>query len=204
MPVRKPKREEAHQQHDRERFEEHREEFRHRALDDLRLVGDLGDVDADRKLGGDRPHRLLEVLAQRQDVGAVLHRDADAERRPAAFAHDEARRVFVAAPDRRDIAQTEDPAVGLHRHGGDRFGAGERAGHPQVDAVGGGVDRAAGDDGVLPRDAVEDLLRGDAERREPRVAELDEDALRLHADEIDLVDVFDAQQPLADVLGKPT
>ncbi len=79
--------------------------------------------------------------------------------------------------------------------------AGERAGDPQIDAVGRGVDRPAGDDGVLPRDAVEDLLRRDAERREPGVAELDEDLLRPLADDVDLVDVGNAQQALADVLG---
>ncbi len=79
--------------------------------------------------------------------------------------------------------------------------AGERAGHAQIDAVGRGVDRAAGDDGVLPGDAVEDLLRRDAERGELGVAELDEDLLRPLADDVDLVDVGNAQQPLADVLG---
>ena len=99
------------------------------------------------------------------------------------------------SPSRNDLA------VGLDRHGGDRVDAGEGAGHPQVDAVGRGVDRAAGDDGVLPGDAVEDLLRRDAERGELGVAELDEDLLRPLADDVDLVDVGDPQQPLADVLG---
>ena len=56
-------------------------------------------------------------------------------------------------------------------------------------------------DGVLPGHAVEDLLRRDAERGELGVAELDEDLLRPLADDVDLVDVGDAQQPLADVLG---
>ena len=90
---------------------------------------------------------------------------------------------------------------GLHRHGGDRVDAGERAGDAQVDAVGRGVDRAAGHDGVLPGHAVEDLLRREAERRELGVAELDEDALRALADDVDLVDVGHAQQALADVFG---
>ena len=57
------------------------------------------------------------------------------------------------------------------------------------------------DDGVLPGDAVEDLLRRDAERRELGVAELDENPLRLLADDVDLVDVGHAQQALANVLG---
>src|SRR5262249_55656495 len=172
-----------------------------RALNDLRLVGDLRNVDADRQLGGDCRHRRLEVVAERDDVGAVLHRDAEPERRLAAFAQNEAGRVLVAALDGRDVAEPEDAAVGLHRHCRDRLDAGESAGHPQVDAVGRGVDRAAGYDCVLLADAVEYLLRRDAEGGELGVAELDEDLLRLLADDVDLVDVGHAQQPLADVLG---
>ena len=74
-------------------------------------------------------------------------------------AHQEARRVLVAALDRCDVAEPEDAAVRLDRHGRDRGDAGECAGHAQIDAVGRGIDRAAGDDGVLLGDAVEDLLR---------------------------------------------
>ena len=110
-------------------------------------------------------------------------------------------RVLVAALHGRDVAEAEHAAVGLHRHGRDRVDAGERAGDAQVDAVGRGVDRAAGHDGVLPRDALEDLLRREAERRELGVAELDEDAFRPLADDVHLVDVGHAQQALADVLG---
>ena len=58
-----------------------------------------------------------------------------------------------------------------------------------------------GGDGVLLGDAVEDLLRREAEHRQLLVAELDEDLLRLLADEVDLVDVGNAQQPLPNVLG---
>ena len=80
-------REEAHQQDDAERLDECSEEFRHRSVDDVWLIRDLRDFDPDRKLGGDRLHRLLEVLAERQNVAAILHRDAKAERRTAALAH---------------------------------------------------------------------------------------------------------------------
>ncbi len=50
-------------------------------------------------------------------------------------------------------------------------------------------------------DAVEDLLRRDAERRQLGVAELDEDLLGPLAEDVDLVDVGYAKQALADVLG---
>ena len=126
------------------------------------LIRDLRDFDPNWKLGGDRLHRLLEVLAERQNVAAILHRDAKAERRTAALAHHESRRVLVAPFDRRDVTEPEYPAVNLHRDGGDRLGARKGAGHAKMDAVSRGIDRPAGNDGVLPRHAIEDLLRRDA------------------------------------------
>src|SRR5262245_57154115 len=110
-------------------------------------------------------------------------------------------RTLVAALDRGDVAEPEYATVGLHRHGGDGIGAVEGAGDPYIDAVGRSIDRSAGDHGVLLGDAIEDLLRGYAESGELRVAELDKDLLRPLADDIDFVDVGDAQQGLANVLG---
>jgi hypothetical protein len=89
----------------------------------------------------------------------------------------------------------------LHRHRCDGVGAGERAGHPQIDAVCRGIHRSTRRDRVLLGDAVEDLLRRDAERRELCMVQLDEDLFRLLADDVDLVDVGNAQEPLANVLG---
>ena len=194
-------RQEAHDQYDSQRLAEALDEFRYRLVDDMGLIGDLGDLDADRQLRRDGLHRLLQVLAERDDVRAVGHRDAEPEGRLAAFAHDEGRRVLVAALDRGDVAEPEYAAVRLHRHGGDGFGAGEGAGDPHIDAVRRCIDGSAGDHGVLLGDAVEDLLRGYAEGGELCVAELDENLLRALADDVHLVDVGYAQQDLADILG---
>ena len=61
MPVRAPSDSEADEQHDRQRLDEGTGEFADRLLDDLRLVGDLLDVDADRRLGArPRPWRLRD------------------------------------------------------------------------------------------------------------------------------------------------
>ena len=158
-------------------------------------------LDSDRKLGDDRIHRGFQILAERQNVGAILHRDAEAERGLTAFADDEAGRILVAALDGRDVAKPEHPAVGLHRHGGDGVDTGECAGDPQIDAVGRGVHRPAGRDRVLLGDAVENLLRRDTECGELCVAQLNEDLFGLLAYQVDLVDVWDTQQPLANVLG---
>ena len=153
--------------------------------------------------GRDRVHRRLEVFAERDQVRTVLHRNAEPERRLATFPDDEAWRVLVATLDSRDVAKPEDAAVHLHGNGGDRVHARECAGDTQIDAVGRGLHRPAGRDRVLSRHAVEDLLRGDAEARELCVAEFNEDFFGLLPDEVDLVDVGDAQESLADILGAP-
>src|SRR4029079_12301523 len=155
----------------------------------------------DRQLSGDGLHCLLQVLAERDDVGAVSHRDGEPDGRVAALAQDEDRRVLVAALDRGDVAETEYTPVRLHRHGGDGLSAGEGAGDPHIDAVGRRLDRSTGDHSVLLGDAVEDLLRGYAEGRKLCVAELDKNLLRTLANYIHLVDVGDAQQGLANILG---
>src|SRR4029077_3652140 len=93
------KRQEAHDQYDSERLAKALDEFRYRFVDYMGLVGDLGNLNADRQLRRDRLHRLLQVLAERDDVRAVRHRDAEPEGRLAAFAHDECRRGLIAALD---------------------------------------------------------------------------------------------------------
>src|SRR5262249_44021461 len=100
-----------------------------------------------------------------------------------------------------DIAKTEDLSVRVHRHRRDGGNARERASHPQINPISGGIDRSARHNRVLPRDTVENLLRGDTKRSELGGAELDEDFLRPLADDVDLVHVWHPQQALADVLS---
>ena len=122
--------------------------------------------------------------------------------RPSSRAKSSVGSARIAAPAGRDVAEPEGATVGFDRHRLDGLGAGEAARHPQVDAVRRGVDGARRRDGVLLGDAVEDLLRRDAERAgELGVAELNENLLRLVADEINLVDVGNAQQVLTNVFG---
>ena len=101
-------------------------------------------------------------------------------------------RLTVAMSPRRKVG-----AARLDRDFRDGRLALERAGDAYVDAVGAGLDRARGRHGVLARHAVEDGLGRDAERGQLAVAELDEDALLAHADDIDLGDALRAQQALA-------
>ena len=110
-------------------------EFADGVLDHLRLVGDLLDVDALRHRLHELVDRLLDLLAEFEDVGALGGDDADAERGLAFLAHDERRRIDEAARDGGDVAEPEHAAVALDRHFRDRLGAVERAGDAQRHAL---------------------------------------------------------------------
>ncbi len=119
----------------------------------------------------------------------------------AVVAHDAAGRIFVAALDGGDVAEAERGPAGFDRNFGDGGLTLEGAGDAHVNAVGAGLDRAGSRHRILARDAVENGLRRDAERRQLAMAEFDEDALLAHADDIDLGDTGRAQQALAHDLG---
>ena len=133
-------RDEADDEHDGERLDERAQELADRLLDDARLVRDLVDLDAGRNLRFGIRNRILELLAELQNVGALGHGDDDADGFAAVVAHDAARRVLVAALDGGDVAEPERRAAGLDRHFRDGRLALERAGDAHVDAVGAGLD----------------------------------------------------------------
>ena len=86
-------RDEGDEQHDRQRLDEGVHELADGVLDHLRLVGDLLDIDALRHRLHEFGGRLLDLLAEFENVGALGGDDADAERGLAFLAHDEARRI---------------------------------------------------------------------------------------------------------------
>ena len=180
-----------------ERLDERAQELAHRLLDDARLVCDLVDLDADRNLSFGIRNRILEPLAELQNVGAFGHGDDDTDGFAAVMAHDAARRVLVSAFDGGDIAEPEGHAARLDGNLRDSRRALKRTGDAHVDSVGIGLDAARGRDRILARHAVEDGLGSDAKRRELTVAELDEDALLAHADNVDLGNSLRPQQALA-------
>ncbi len=89
----------------------------------MRLVRDLGDLDADRQLGLDRSHGLREIGAERDDIGAFLHRHVDPDCRPAPSPTSKLGGVFVAALDARDVAEAEHASIDLHGNGLDGVGS---------------------------------------------------------------------------------
>ena len=170
-------------------------------VDDMRLVGDLGDLDADRKLGSDRVHGGSRLLpSARMLAPSSMETPSPRAGLPPSRTM-KVGRVLVAALDRRNVAKPEHASVRFDRHGA-------TASTPVNAPVTRRWMRSAvvsteppDGDGVLLGDAIEDLLRRKTERGEFPMAELDEDLLRPLADDVDLVDIGHAQQALANVLG---
>jgi hypothetical protein len=143
----------------------------------------------------------LHLLPEGEDVGALRHHDADAERSLAALADHEVGRVLEAAGDGGDVAEAKHAPVRFYRRFGYRTLAVEGAGDAQRNALRAGLDDARRRDRILLLQGVEDRLRCDAESRELRVAELHVDLRILDAVEVHLGDAGHLQEPLAQGLG---
>ena len=78
-PARRPRLTKLIDEHDRDRLEQRAGEAGDRLLDHGGLVGDALHVDADRQLGDDLRHLLVERGAEVEQVRSRLH--ADRERR---------------------------------------------------------------------------------------------------------------------------
>src|SRR5262245_66048148 len=100
------------------------------------LISNFCYFDPDRKLPDDGVHRILEVFSERDDVGAILHGNAEAKRWLSVLAHDEAGRGLVAALYSCDVAAPGALAVSLHRHRRDRRDSGQAAVDPPIEAGG--------------------------------------------------------------------
>ena len=82
-----------------------------RLVDDNGLVSHQRRLDAERQVCRDLGHHGADVLAERQDIAAIAHGDAEADRRLAVDAELRLRRAGIAAPDFGDVAQADEPAI---------------------------------------------------------------------------------------------
>ena len=127
--------------------------------DSLTTVGwsaDALELDAVRQLGLHVGDGLLERLAEVDDVAVVGHHDAEHDHLLAVVAHRVQRRVLVAARDRREVAELDQPAAGGDRNVADIVEARELAAHAHHHAVAVGVDLAAREHAVLVAQAFGD------------------------------------------------
>ena len=163
------------------------------------MIGDERRLDADRQVGRDLVHGPLNVAAERQDVAALPHGDGEADGRLAVDPEHRLRRIDEDAPDVGNVAQSEQAAV---RGDVDRqnveFGF-ECAGDAQRDPLVARFQRAGRADRVLRLKRGDQGGAIDPQSRELLGGELDDDLLVLGAEDLDLGDVGDAQQPRADV-----
>ncbi len=191
----------AHHQHDRNRLADRLDEVIHRVADPFGHARYFDQPEA-RRQGGAQPRRLrIETLAERDDVPGGRHRHPDAQSRLSRISHDVRRRLDVAAPDARDVAQPQGAAVDLQQGLAQFVDIVELAAGPdEYPVLRGAVDTGARD-GVVCIDGVRDLLRRQTELGQLRIRDLDEDALLRIPEIIDLVDVRNPQQLGAHAVG---
>ena len=169
-------------------------------IDHVRLVGDQDRCDADRQIIGDPVHRLLDVAAQRQDVAALAHRDAETDRRLAVHAEQGLRRVGEAATDFGDVAQTDHAPVRDEIDVAKVLFGFKRTGDAQQQLLVARLDRAGGADHVLRLQCGDQRGPVDAEAGELLHRELDKDPLVLRTEHLDLGNVGDQQQPRTNLI----
>ena len=93
----KPKAEEADTENNDDCFEERFREARDRVLDDHRLIRDQMDSHADRQVGCNLRHFLLQSIAELQEIGARLHPDGESNGGLTVEAKQRRRRIGVTA-----------------------------------------------------------------------------------------------------------
>ena len=189
---------EAADEDDHDRLPQRGHEVADRDVDGDRLVGDQHRLDADRQVGRDVGHLLAHVLAQRQDVAGVAHRDRQADGRLAVDAEHRLRRVGEAAAHGGDVAQAEDAVAGDEVDRLDVALGVEGAGDAQEHALVLGLDRCRpGARGSAPAASPAIVVQSRRRPGELLGRELDEDLLVLRAEHLDLGDVGHLQQARA-------
>ena len=196
-PRTKAERQKAHGEHDDDGFSERVDEIIDGFCDDLRLVGDLMDFQAERQVVLERGDFLLQILAERQDVAARAHGNGDAHGRLAIEVHLRLGRLGIAARDARNVTEAEGAPAGGDRQGADRLKVVESARDAHIDVVRLRLDHARRRHLFLRADGRKNRVGRYAKLRETLARGLDVDLLRLHADQFDLLYVFDRKQGAA-------
>ena len=147
-----------------------------------------------------RLDRLLDVAAEGQDVAALPHGDGKADGRLAVDAEQRLRRVGEATADVGNVAQPDHSAAGDEVDVAQILLGLEGAGDAQQQLFVAGLDDAGGADDVLRLQRGNQRRPVDAEAGEALHRKLDEHALILRAEHLDLGDVGNQQQLGADIV----
>ena len=193
--------EEAHQQHDDQRLGQHTDELADAFAHRCRLVGHLAQLHACRQRLLQAFEFRVKLLAQHQDVAAVLHGHGDTNGVLAHEAHARRGRVVETAVHLGHIADTEGAITDTDREGADVLHRVEATGHAQLHPVSGRLEEAGGSDRVLFFQRLLHRRQREAEGGELGVGQVDPDFLVLQADQFDLADVLDALQLQLQAVG---
>ena len=140
----------------------------------------------------------LDVVPERQDVAALAHGDGEADAVLAVDAEHRLRRIGGAARDLGDVAQADHAAVGDEVDAENVLLGPEGAGDAHQDLLVAGLHHAGRRDGVLRLQRRDQRGAVDAQAGQLLGRELDVDALVLGAQDVDLGDVRQLEQLLAD------
>ncbi len=187
-------------EHDGDRLAERLQKLMDRLGDDFRLVGDLAELDADRQVALDALERALDGGADFGDIGARRHCGAEQYRLAALVAGLGGRRIFEAALDLRDVAEAKGLRAGAKPQLANVLDRLEPALDVDADRALARLDPPGGVDRILAAERRLDVEHGQTALCQRRGGNLDEDALILGPQEIDLGDAGDAQQCVARVL----
>ena len=157
----------------------------------------LRQAHAQRQLGTDRIDFFVQRFAQVEPVPALAHDHAQQQRRLATVADNEGLRVFIASLDRGDVRQLQGSALRHDRRVADLLQFVECAVQADENFRPLRFHGARRRQRVLGVERGEYLLRADAQRCQSLMRELHIDPLGLFADDIDLLDTWHVQQPLA-------
>ncbi len=169
-------------------------------LDRHRLVGDERRLDSDRQVRRDLRHGLLDVAPEGQDVAALAHGDGEPDAVPSVDAEHRLRGVCGTARDARDVAQANYPAVRDEVDRQDVLLGPERARDTDEDLLVPGLHDAGRGDGVLGLQRSDQCRAVDPEARQLLGRELHVNALVLGAEDVDLGDVRQLEELLADLV----
>ncbi len=193
--------EEAHQQHDHERLDQHLDELTDAGLHRRRLVGDLAQLHAGRQFLLQASELLLQCLAEHQDVAAALHRYGEAKGRLAHEAHPRCRRVVETAVHFGHITDAERAPSDADWKIANLLDRLEATGDPQLHPVADGLDETGGADRILGLQRLTHGFQRNAEGGQLDVGKLDPDLLVLQTDQLDLADVLHPLQLQLNAVG---
>ncbi|TLD45621.1 MAG: hypothetical protein FAZ92_02110 [Accumulibacter sp.] len=192
---------EGNHEDDHHRLGERRHEEVHRLADDLRLVGDDVQVDADRQLPLQAFASGVQPFAEPDHVATAVHRDADADRIVSLHPHARRRWIGKATLDAGDVTEAEEATGGLDADFANVFHRLEVSRDADANAVGRCLVETGGSHRVLPLQGIEDGERVEPERCQLGVRHFDVDLLVLHAEQLDLLHVRQLPQFAADAVG---